>query len=72
MIIYRYHYGDSSPFFALVGVGLASGNGLLTKDDELEGVCYEIRVSIYYVYVPLERLRRSCHRLRPFPLSHCF
>ncbi|XP_036339084.1 serine/threonine-protein kinase PINK1, mitochondrial [Rhagoletis pomonella] len=36
-------YGDSAPFFALVGVSLASGAGVLTKDDELEGVCWEIR-----------------------------
>ena len=37
--------GDSAPFFALVGVSLASGTGILTKEDELEGVCWEIRVS---------------------------
>uniref|UniRef100_W8BGA2 non-specific serine/threonine protein kinase n=1 Tax=Ceratitis capitata TaxID=7213 RepID=W8BGA2_CERCA len=36
-------YGDSAPFFALVGVSLASGAGVLTKEDELEGVCWEIR-----------------------------
>ncbi|CAL7942398.1 unnamed protein product [Xylocopa violacea] len=38
--------GDSAPFFALVGVSLASGTGILTKDDELEGVCWEIRDAI--------------------------
>lgn len=38
-------YGNSAPFFALVGVSLASGTGILTKEDELEGVCWEIRVS---------------------------
>ncbi|XP_017881415.1 serine/threonine-protein kinase PINK1, mitochondrial [Ceratina calcarata] len=38
--------GDSAPFFALVGVSLASGTGILTKDDELEGVCWEIREAI--------------------------
>lgn len=38
-------FGDSTPFFALVGVSLASGDGMLTKDDELEAVCWEIRVS---------------------------
>lgn len=37
--------GDSAPFFALVGISLASGTGILTKEDELEGVCWEIRVS---------------------------
>lgn len=36
-------YGDSRPFFALIGVSLASGAGVLTKEDELEGVCWEIR-----------------------------
>lgn len=41
----RLLFGDSAPFFALVGVSLASGTGILTKDDELEGVCCEIRVS---------------------------
>jgi PTEN induced putative kinase 1 len=41
----RLLFGDSAPFFALVGVSLASGTGILTKDDELEGVCWEIRVS---------------------------
>lgn len=42
----KFLYGDSTPFFALVGVSLASGAGLLTKDDELEGVCYEIREAV--------------------------
>lgn len=41
----RLLFGDSAPFFALVGVSLASGTGILTKDDELEGVCWEIKVS---------------------------
>ncbi|XP_034118984.1 serine/threonine-protein kinase Pink1, mitochondrial [Drosophila albomicans] len=36
-------YGDSAPFFALVGVSLATGSGVLSKEDELEGVCWEIR-----------------------------
>ncbi|XP_012231362.1 serine/threonine-protein kinase Pink1, mitochondrial isoform X2 [Linepithema humile] len=42
----RLVFGDSAPFFALVGVSLASGTGMLTKDDELEGVCWEIREAI--------------------------
>ncbi|XP_033337927.2 PTEN-induced putative kinase 1 [Megalopta genalis] len=42
----RLVYGDSAPFFALVGVSLASGTGILTKDDELEGVCWEIREAV--------------------------
>jgi len=41
----RLLFGDSRPFLALVGVSLASGSGILTKEDELEGVCWEIRVS---------------------------
>lgn len=36
--------GNPSQFFALIGVSLASGTGILTKEIELEGVCYEIRV----------------------------
>lgn len=39
-------YGNSRPFFALVGMSLASGNGVLTNDNQLEGVCWEIRVCI--------------------------
>ncbi|XP_017029193.1 serine/threonine-protein kinase Pink1, mitochondrial [Drosophila kikkawai] len=39
----RLFFGDSAPFFALVGVSLASGTGVLSKEDELEGVCWEIR-----------------------------
>ncbi|KYM95147.1 PREDICTED: serine/threonine-protein kinase PINK1, mitochondrial [Cyphomyrmex costatus] len=39
-------FGDSAPFFALVGISLASGTGILTKDDELEGVCKEIREAV--------------------------
>ncbi|CAH1117753.1 unnamed protein product [Phaedon cochleariae] len=42
----RILYGDSGPFFALVGVSLASGTGILTREDELEGVCWEIREAI--------------------------
>lgn len=42
--IFRFLYGDSAPFFALIGVSLASGTGFLSKDDELEGICHEIRV----------------------------
>lgn len=42
----RLLFGDSAPFFALVGVSLASGTGILTKDEELEGVCWEIREAV--------------------------
>ncbi|EFN76957.1 serine/threonine-protein kinase PINK1, mitochondrial [Harpegnathos saltator] len=42
----RLVFGDSAPFFALVGVSLASGTGILTKDNELDGVCWEIREAV--------------------------
>ncbi|CAO1377164.1 unnamed protein product [Diamesa hyperborea] len=42
----KFSFGDSTPFFALVGVSLASGSGVLTKDEELEGVCWEIREAV--------------------------
>ncbi|XP_011633507.2 serine/threonine-protein kinase PINK1, mitochondrial [Pogonomyrmex barbatus] len=42
----RLVFGDSAPFFALVGTSLASGTGILTKDDELEGVCWEIQEAV--------------------------
>lgn len=45
----RLLYGDPAPFFSLIGVSLATGAGILTKDDELEGVCWEIRVSLPFV-----------------------
>lgn len=37
-------YGNSMPFFAFVGISLASGS-VISKEDELEGLCWEIRVS---------------------------
>ncbi|KAL4142827.1 hypothetical protein QTP88_005224 [Uroleucon formosanum] len=39
-------FGNSRPFFALVGVSLASGNGMLTNENQLEGVCWEIREAV--------------------------
>lgn len=42
-------YGNSRPFFALVGISLASGNGLITNENQLEGVCWEIRVSALFI-----------------------
>lgn len=42
----RMLFGDSGPFFALVGISLASGTGILTKEDELEGICLEIRDAV--------------------------
>lgn len=38
--------GNPAPFLALVGVSLASGSGIITKEDEIEGVCYEIRQAV--------------------------
>lgn len=42
----RFAFGDSLPFFSLVGCSLASGAGVLTKEDELEGICWEIREAV--------------------------
>ncbi|KAB0798061.1 hypothetical protein PPYR_09054 [Photinus pyralis] len=39
-------FGNSAPFLAFVGVSLASGTGIITKEDELEGICWEIREAI--------------------------
>lgn len=36
--------GNSQPFFALVGVSLASGTGIITQQNAFEAVCSEIRV----------------------------
>lgn len=44
--IRQHNNGNPSAFFALVGTSLASGTGVITKQDELEGVCWEIRVSL--------------------------
>ena len=45
----KFAFGDSVPFFSIVGCSLATGSGVLTKEDELEGICWEIReaVSLY-------------------------
>jgi hypothetical protein len=37
--------GNATPFLALVGVSLASGTGIVTKQDELDFVCKEIQSS---------------------------
>ncbi|KAK7073377.1 Protein tyrosine kinase [Halocaridina rubra] len=44
----RLVFGESAPYFALVGVTLVSGSqqGLVTKDDELESLCCNIREAI--------------------------
>lgn len=43
----RIFYNNRSPFFAFVGVSLASGSvAIITKDDELEGMCWEIRETV--------------------------
>jgi len=38
--------GNSAPFLALLGVSLASGSGIITKEDEIESVCCEIRQTV--------------------------
>lgn len=61
----RFLFGDSAPLFTLIGVSLASGTGILTKDDELEGVCWEIRVSIFlsslFLILYFNRVNYSLH-----------
>ncbi|KAK3870312.1 hypothetical protein Pcinc_024466 [Petrolisthes cinctipes] len=44
----RLVFGESAPFFALVGVTLVSGSqqGLVTKEDELEALCGNVRDAI--------------------------
>lgn len=42
----RLIFGDAAPFFALIGVSLASGAGVLSREDEQEGLCLEIRDAI--------------------------
>lgn len=41
---FRGLYGNTTPLLGLVGVTVASGS-ILSKDEELEGICWEIRVS---------------------------
>ena len=38
--------GDSQPFLALLGVSLASGSGIISKEDEIENICGEIRRAV--------------------------
>lgn len=54
----RFLFGDSAPLFALIGICLASGTGILTKDDELEGVCWEIRVSTRAIFRTKLQIKR--------------
>lgn len=44
----RLVFGESAPYFALVGVTLVSGSqqGLITKEDEFEALCCNIREAI--------------------------
>lgn len=42
--------GNPSHFFALVGTSLASENGVISKEIEFEGICWEIRVSIIFLH----------------------
>ena len=44
----RLLFGNSAPFLAFVGVSLASGNGIITEEDELEAACWKIRVCIEF------------------------
>lgn len=44
---------NSKPFLTFVGVSLASGTGMLTKEDEVEGVCWEIRHAVNNMFEKL-------------------
>ena len=51
--------GNASPFLALVGVTLASGPGIVTKQDELEFVCKEIQKSAKKTLSSLEEINEE-------------
>ena len=38
--------GNSAPFLALLGVSLASGSGIITKEDEVDQICWEIKQAV--------------------------
>jgi len=38
--------GDPGPFLALVGISLASGSGIITKEHEIEQLCWEMRQAV--------------------------
>ena len=47
----RIIFGETATFFALVGVTLSdSEQGILTKSDEVEALCGNIRVSIFIFF----------------------
>lgn len=39
-------HSNSAPFLAMVGVSLASGSGIVTKEDEIEVLCHEMRRAV--------------------------
>lgn len=47
------YQGNSRPFLTFVGVSLASGTGMLSKEDEVEGVCWEIRHAVNNMFEKL-------------------
>merc|ERR1711899_168321 len=51
--------GNASPFLALVGLTLASGPGIVTKQDELEFVCKEIQKSAKKTLSSLEEINEE-------------
>ncbi|XP_039282658.1 serine/threonine-protein kinase PINK1, mitochondrial [Nilaparvata lugens] len=56
-------FGNSAPFFALIGVSLASGTGIITKEDELEGVCWEIRNAVSRMQQKAEKFENEPENL---------
>lgn len=48
----RLMYGgrQATPYLGFVGINLISGHGLITKQDEMESICEEIRVTLGAIY----------------------
>lgn len=53
--------GNATPFLALVGVSLASGTGIITKEDEVECVCREVRRAAAKASSHLEKVDDEDH-----------
>lgn len=60
----RIFYNNRIPFFAFVGVSLASGSvAIITKEDELEGMCWEIRETVCKMHQSREDIPTSVKRI---------
>ena len=61
--------GNASPFLALVGVSLASGTGIITKQDELDCICREIQKAAAKTLENTEAEVRSNHNGKSWTLK---